>query len=133
MINVVTKKGEALKGLLIAGDGGSLQTGRARGAYGTTFGNGVDLILSGLRSSSQGEKRLFFSEFDDPATHSGVSQNLDGDANYHLFGSLSFKGLSFQGGFGTRAKDVPTAPFGSWFNDPRMKTRPGLGRPPLRP
>ena len=36
VINVVTKKGEALKGCG-RGDGGSLQTGRARGAYAATL------------------------------------------------------------------------------------------------
>jgi iron complex outermembrane receptor protein len=132
VINVVTKKGDALKGLLLGGDGGSLQTGRARGAFGATLRNGLDLLVSGSRYRSGGAARLFFPEFDDPTTHSGVAQDLDGDANYHLFGSVSFKGLSFQGAYGTRAKHVPTAPFGSWFNDPRMKTNDGQGWADLR-
>ena len=132
VINVVTKKGEALKGLLLAGDGGSLQTGRAHGAFGTSFSNGLDVLLSGSRYRSGGDTRLFFSEFDNPTTHNGVAQDLDADANYHLFGSLSFKGLSFQGAFGTRAKHVPTASFGTWFNDPQLRTNDSQGWADLR-
>ncbi len=90
VINVVTKKGTALKGAEIAGDGGTLQTWRGRGAVGATRDNGLDFLLSASRYRSDGETRLYFPEFDRLATNHGVAENLDGDADYKLFGSLSF-------------------------------------------
>jgi outer membrane receptor for ferrienterochelin and colicins len=132
VINVVTKKGKAVRGLQLAGDGGSFQTGRGRASMGATLDNGLDLLLSGSRYSSGGQTRLYYQEFDDPRTNNGIAQNLDGDADYKLFGSLSFKGLAFQGVYGSRAKHVPTASFGSWFNDPRFKTNDAQGWADLR-
>lgn len=127
VINVVTKKGGSLTGLRVAGDGGSLQTARAHGAFGAELGNGAELLISGSRYRSEGQSRLSFPEFDSPATNNGIADHMDRDANYRLYGSLSFKGLSLQGVFGSRAKVVPTAAFGATFNDPRMKTNDSHG------
>jgi outer membrane receptor for ferrienterochelin and colicins len=127
VINVVTKKGSSLRGLEVAGDGGSLHTAMGRVAFGTTFKSGVDLTVSASRYRSRGQPSLYYQEFDDPATNNGLAENLDGESDYNLYGSLTFKGLSFQGLFGSRAKRVPTAAFGSWFNDPHLKTNDAQG------
>lgn len=132
VINVVTKKGRALNGLQIGGGAGSLQTGKARAAFGASFENGLDVLVSGSRHRSRGQKRLYFGEFDDPATNHGMAENLDGGGDYRLFTSLSFKGLVFQGGYGARKKRVPTASFESWFNDSRLETRDAQGWADLR-
>lgn len=132
VINVVMKKGQALSGLQLSGDAGSLQTARGRGAFGVTSANGLDVLLSGSRYRSSGQRRLYFQEYDAPATNNGIAENLDGDNDYKLFGSLSYQGLSFQGVYGSRQKSVPTASFGSWFNDPRFKTSDSQGWVDLR-
>jgi outer membrane receptor for ferrienterochelin and colicins len=122
VINVVTRKGRDFKGVQVLGEGGSLGTSRGHAAFGTTFGNGVDLLLSSSGYRSKGNSKLYFPEYDDPATNNGIAENADGDANRRLFGSLTYKGLTFQGVYSTRTKHVPTAAFDSSFNDPRFKT-----------
>lgn len=132
VINVITKKGQAVSGMRVSGDAGSLHTGSGRATFGANFDNGLDLLLSGSRYRSRGQQRLHYREFDDPATNRGVAENLDSDAAHRLFGSLSFKGLSLQGVYGSRAKQVPTAAYDSRFNDPRLKTNDAQGWIDLR-
>jgi iron complex outermembrane receptor protein len=132
VINVITKKGEALSGVQLSGHAGSLGTGRGRAAFGTTFANGLDVLVSVSSYESRGRTRLYFGEFDRPASNDGVAENLDRDASYHLFGSASFKGFSLQGVYGARDKRVPTAAFATAFNDPRFETRDAQGWLDLR-
>lgn len=132
VINVVTKKGESLSGLQLSGDGGSLRTGRGQAAFGLKLANGVDVLLSGSRYQSHGQSRLYFPEFDSPVTNNGVAEDLDGDAVYRTYASVSFKGLSFQGLYGTRTKKVPTAAYGTRFNDARFETHDAQGFADLR-
>jgi iron complex outermembrane receptor protein len=132
VINVVTKKGRALQGMQVSGDAGSLRAARGRVAFGASFDQGAELLVSASRQRSSGQPRLYYAEYDDPATNNGVAEDLDGESDYNLFGSLSFKGLSFQGLFGSRAKRVPTASFDSWFNDPTLETNDAQGWADLR-
>ena len=132
VINVVTKKGRALEGLRVGGGAGSLQTGMARAAFGAEFANGIDILVSGSRHRSRGQKRVYFSEFDHPATNNGVAEDLDGSSDYRIFAALSFRGFALQGGYGARRKRVPTASYGSWFNDARLQTRDAQGWADLR-
>jgi outer membrane receptor for ferrienterochelin and colicins len=132
VINVVTKQGESLRGLNLSGDAGSLGTGRGHAAFGVRFDNGLDVMISGSRYTSHGQGRLYFPEFDDPATNNGVAEDLDADATYRTYGAFSFKGLSFQGLYGSRQKLVPTAAFATAFNDSRLETRDTQGFADLR-
>jgi outer membrane receptor for ferrienterochelin and colicins len=127
VINVVMKRGKASHGVRLSADGGSLETRRARAVVGHTFASGLDVSLSASLYRSRGQKSLYYADFDDPATNNGIAANLDRDAAYHVFGSLSFKGLSFQGVYGWRAKQVPTASFGVSFNDERSRVTDAQG------
>jgi len=132
VINVVTKKGSAARGLEAAGEGGTLHTWRGRAAFGATLPNGLDVLVSGSRYRSAGQARLSYPAFDSPLTNRGIAENIDADADHRMFASLSFKGLSVQGVYSSRAKTVPTASFGSWFNDPRLQTNDAQGWVDLR-
>jgi len=132
VINVVTKKGTAARGLEAAGDGGTLQTWRGRAAFGATLANGLDVLVSGSGYRSAGQARLSYPAFDSPSTNHGIAENIDADAAHRMFASLSFKGLSIQGVYSSRGKTVPTASFGSWFNDPRLQTNDAQGWADLR-
>jgi outer membrane receptor for ferrienterochelin and colicins len=132
VINVVTRKGAALRGVHVSGDVGSLRTGRGQAAFGVKFANGVDFLVSGSRYQSQGQSRLYFPEFDSPSTNNGVAEHLDTDATYRAYTSVSFKGLSFQGLYGRRVKRVPTAAFDTRFNDARFETHDAQGFADLR-
>ena len=52
----------------------------ARMSAGHRFANDVDVALSGTYARSDGVDRLYYPEFDTPATNNGVAEGLDGEA-----------------------------------------------------
>jgi len=121
VINVVTRRGKNVGGVEASADAGSFETYRGRLTYGKTHGSGLDLIASGTLYSSRGDD-LFFPEFNDPATNSGVAAGRDGDRFGNAFASLSWKDLTLQAAYLDRKKDIPTASFDTVFNNPRNRT-----------
>jgi outer membrane receptor for ferrienterochelin and colicins len=122
VINVITKRAEGLKGLDAAGAAGTFASKRGRAGYAQTFASGATLLLSGSSFASHGQQNLYFKEFDSPETNNGIAENADQDAASHLFGTVTFGRFIVQGLYGTRDKVVPTASFGTVFNDPRSRT-----------
>ncbi len=116
VINVVTRRGRDVNGAEVAGSYGSFDAYTGRFSFGKNFANGVEVMLSGSTLASDGPGRLFYREFDTPATHQGVAANRDGDRAWNLFGSIRAGDFTFQGAYSTRDKDIPTASFGSIFN-----------------
>jgi outer membrane receptor for ferrienterochelin and colicins len=122
VINVITKRGGEYNAAEISGDAGSLNTYRGRVTYGMKSQRSVEWLLSGSYYHSQGNTRLFYPEFNFPETNNGYAMNADGDRFGSLFGSLEYHGLRLEGAYVSRDKVVPTAPFGSIFNDPQTNT-----------
>ena len=127
VVNVITKKADIYKGLQVALDGASLDTGYARITYGGQFKQGWQTLLSGSMYDSHGPERLFFKEFDSPETNNGIAQNMDGDRFGQFFSNLSYKDFSLQAVYGTREKKIPTASFGTVFNDSHARTADSRG------
>lgn len=121
VINVVTKSGRDLKGREISGAGGSFATGQARAAYGARLDNGLEMYLSGTFSDSAGQD-LFYPEYDSPATNNGWAKDADGDRFRRAFTKLEWGSARVVAGYSSRAKHVPTASFGTVFNDARERT-----------
>ncbi len=121
VINVITRSGRDLNGRQIAVAGGSYSTGEARAAYGARFDNGVETYLSGSYYDSGGQN-LFYPEFDSPATNNGCARHADGDTFDRLFGKVSFGNYRVEAGYSDRDKQIPTASFGTLFNDSRART-----------
>lgn len=122
VINVITKRVEHFKGLNATGALASLDTRNARVTYGQSFASGVALLMSGSSYGSEGQRRLFFSQFDHPSTNRGVAEHADADRFDQIFGKMSKGRLVLQGLYGSRDKLIPTASFGTVFNDPRTRT-----------
>ena len=116
VVNVITRTGKSLDGASIALETGTLGSMLARMSAGHRFANDVDVALSGTYARSDGVERLYYPEFDTPATNNGVAEGLDGEAAGQFYGQLSFKSLTFTGAYGTRRRHVPTASFGTLFN-----------------
>lgn len=127
VINVITRKGETTKGLEISGNVASFGTWQGRLTYGNKFKNGLELLLSTSFYGSDGPSRLYFKEFDSPGTNYGIARNVDDDAFRQAFGRVSFRDFSLEGVYGTREKGVPTASYGTVFNDPRNRTTDSRG------
>jgi outer membrane receptor for ferrienterochelin and colicins len=119
VINVITRKPPQIKGAELSFAGANYDTFQGRASYGARF-HDVDLALSGTFYNSQGPT-LFFPEFNSPATNNGITRNTDYEDFQHIIGTVSFRGFTLQALFSARDKGVPTAYFGSLFNDPRTK------------
>ena len=116
IVNIKTKRGREMEGLEVSGAGGRFSTYNGRLSYGNKFDNGLELLVSGSGFGSDGDRRLFFKEFNDPTTNNGIAENKDGEQAQRFFGSMSYKGLSIEAGYSDRKKDIPTASFETVFN-----------------
>ena len=117
VVNVITRTGASLGGGSITLETGTLGTQLVRASVGHRLANGVDVALSGTYEHSDGVGRLYFPAFDTPATNNGVAEGLDGEGVRQFYGRLTFKGLTVTGAYGSRQRDVPTASFGTLFNE----------------
>jgi outer membrane receptor for ferrienterochelin and colicins len=125
VINVVTRRGRNVAGTEAAFTSGTFDTLGGRVTYGKTFANGLELLLSGSAVTAAGNERLFYPEYAD--INNGIAQGLDGFETKKIFGSISWKSLSFEAGYSDWKKDVPNAPFASLFNVPDQWVRERRG------
>lgn len=121
-INIITKRGRDIQGIEVSTEIGSYDSHLGRFTYGNKFQNGLEWLLSGSVYDSDGQRTLFFKEFNDPSTHNGIARNVDDDASYRLLTRASFLDFSFQGSYVRRNKTVPTGAFGTVFNSRRNQT-----------
>lgn len=133
VINVITRRGRQVDGAEVSADLGSFATYGGRASYGRQFANDVDLLVSGSFLESDGQRRLYFHEFDPAvsdnpeASGDGVARDLDGERARRAFGRLAYHGFTATGAFTTRRKEVPTASFETIFNDGREHTEDRRG------
>lgn len=109
IINVVTRKGGDFNATQVSGELASHGSRKQRVTTGKRFENGADLLLSASRLDVEGQN-LHFPAYDTPATHNGWANGLDSEGNKRLFGKLSHDGLTLEGAYVDRQKDVPTNP-----------------------
>jgi outer membrane receptor for ferrienterochelin and colicins len=126
VVNVITKKGNALSGAELSGEAASFDTYKGRATWGKKLGSDTEILVSGSGLRGKGQD-LYFKEFDDPATNNGVARHADGDKNRSLFSTLSYRDLTLQGAYVTRTKDIPTASFGADFNTTHNDTTDNYG------
>jgi outer membrane receptor for ferrienterochelin and colicins len=119
VVNVITRKSPQLKGVEVSFAPASFGTYQGRASYGGQY-RGIDMLLSGTFYDSQGQT-LFYPQFDGPATNYGITRNTDYENTQHIVATVSFRGFTLQGLFSARDKGVPTAYFGTVFNDPRTR------------
>ena len=122
VVNVIMRTGASLQGVAVQSDGGTFGARGTRAAVGRRLANGVDFVLSGNYEKSDGPKRLYFPAFDTPETNGGMADGLDDEQVRQAFGRIRVKDLTFSGSYGRREKGVPTASFGTVFNDARLRT-----------
>lgn len=112
VINVVTGRNAAGGASMAVGSNGN-ESAAMQASHG--FASGATLDASGVWRNSRGQDRIYFKEFDSPATNNGIVERIDGfDA---AGGMVSFVrgGLRLTAYKGSRVKDVPTAPWGADF------------------
>ncbi len=117
VINIITKKGKDFDGFEFSGDMFTeefyrFEAQRGRITYGTEFDNGLDWLVSGTLYGRNG-RDLFFPHFVEPP-RDGHTKNDDEDS-YKLFTKLGLGDLTFEAGYNSREKLIPTAPLGTVF------------------
>jgi len=125
VINVVTKQGADLNGGEIAVNAASYRTYGGRVSYGKRLASDADLLVSANYGDSKGQ-RLYYKEFDTPATNHGFADAADRESFRKLFAKLTKGNFTFQASDVAREKGIPTGSFGTLFNDPRTYTTDGL-------
>jgi outer membrane receptor for ferrienterochelin and colicins len=122
VINVITKRGRDLNATELSTEAGSWNSYKGRVSYGGRFDNGLETLLSGSFYNSQGHKQLFFPEFNSPATNNGIAENADGDQAYNIFADIIYRDFDIHAVQASRTKHIPTASYGTVFNDSRTRT-----------
>jgi iron complex outermembrane receptor protein len=122
VVNVITKRGRDLSATEVSSEAGSWDSYKGRVTYGGRRDNGFETLISGTFYNSEGHERLFFPEFNSPAMNNGIAQNADGDQSYSAFASFLYKDFDIHLVDASRTKHIPTASFGTVFNDPGSKT-----------
>ena len=122
VINLITKSRSAVKHGQISSEIGSLGTYKGHFLLGETLPHGIEALLAGSVSESQGNYRLFFPEFNSPANNNGYAVNADNDAAKNFLAKLVFHNFTLESVVGTREKGIPTASWDTAFNDARNKT-----------
>ena len=120
VVNVVTKKGEALGGVegLLAVGRNNLD--KERLSWGRKLENGADVLMSASRLRTPGGDLSFP---DAGLPNGGRTSGTDFDHNASLFGKFALDGLTLEGAWSRRDKGNPAALTGTVFNDPSSYLR----------
>lgn len=117
VINIVTRRGRDLDGFEVSGEAASFDSYRGRMSYGSRLGDTTEMLLSGTFFHSQGQD-LFYPEFASPASNFGWARDCDREQAGSAFLKLAYRELTLEAGYVKRDKDLPTAPWGTVFNNP---------------
>lgn len=122
VINIITKSGRDLEATEISASLGSQGTWETSVQYGERFDNGAEVLVSGSYYSSDGDTSLYYPEFDAPATNNGIAEDADDNQNEQVFLQYNYGDFSLNFVHSSRDKTIPTASYGTEFNDPRTWT-----------
>lgn len=117
VVNVITRKGASVDGGRLVGEAGERGAWRGYAEFGRRLENGGDVFLAASRSLADGEN-LHFPEQVSAGPSRGWARNLDGEVARKVYGQWTVGDFTFMGTVSQRDKDVPTAPYGTVFNDP---------------
>lgn len=121
VINVITRRGRDIDGVEVSGSAGSFDTYEGRLSFGKRFAAGPEMLLSGTFLHSGGQD-LYYPEFDSPSTNFGWARGCDWERSGSAFLKLAYRDLTLEGAYVKRDKTIPTAPWGTVFNDPGTET-----------
>ena len=122
VINVITKPARRSNGLIASAELASFGTLKGELTYSQRLTNDLELLLSGSVYDSRGQERLYFPEYNSPATNYGIAQDCDGDTYGHLLAALSYREFVLHAAYGWRDKTIPTGSFGTIFDDAGTRT-----------
>lgn len=125
-INIITKSPVEYASFRVTAETGGFGEHKVQMSSSQYLGRGANLLISASVFNNLGQS-LYFPEFDSPATNRGWAVNMDGEKGYHTFANLIWHGWSLLAYFNSREKLVPTADYGTVFNDRGTKYIDGRG------
>ena len=121
IINVIPRRGADVAGVQVDGELGSL----GRRAVAFSAGAGEEgrrsIALSGMYESTDGNRELFFPEFNAPETNNGLARNVDWQRRGGLTLNGTLNGFTLRSRLTYRRRADPTASYETIFNDPRAQ------------
>jgi outer membrane receptor for ferrienterochelin and colicins len=121
VVNIITRRGQELNGLEVSAEAASFNTYEGRISYGRKVQQ-AEFLLSGTFYGSRGHNRLFYPEYDIPATNNGIASHADGDQVGSSLATISSRDFTLQSLYGTREKGIPTGAYGTLFNNSGTRT-----------
>ena len=121
VVNVITKAGSDVNGILSTGELGSFGRRSAAITLGKDFGQDAAAIFSAQFSDIKGHD-LYYREYDTDSTNNGVAENLDWDKSVGFYSTARYKEFQVQGLWSSREKGIPTGAYEMAFNDRRAHT-----------
>ena len=121
VINVITRRGQDLKGLELSAAAASFNTYEGRISYGRKLRQ-LEFLISGTFYGSRGHNRLFYPEYNTTETNNGIASHADDDQVGSALATVSFRDFTLQSAFGSREKGIPTGAYGTIFNNPGTRT-----------
>jgi outer membrane receptor for ferrienterochelin and colicin len=119
VINIVTVRGRTAPGFGVNVEAGSFASRGARVTFGHRSAGGFEGFAAGSYWKSAGED-LYFPGV--TGWDGGTARSLDADRRGSVFGKATLGDVTFEVAFVSRRKQVPTAPWGTVFLDPRLET-----------
>jgi iron complex outermembrane receptor protein len=126
VVNVITKSGRDFNGAAVSAEAASYGARKGRLTYGKQTESGAELLLSATAADGKGQN-LYFAEYDSPTSNNGIAADLDGDRYQKLFTKVAYEGFTLSGAYASRTKQVPTAAYGTLFNDSNFETTDAQG------
>ena len=128
VVNIVTRSSRDIGGVELSAEAGSYDTYKGRLTYGVA-GDGGRAVLASLSGFTSSGDRLYFREYDpayafaDPrAANNGFAEDGDYDRSRSGYARFELGGLRLAAAYHERTKGVPTASYGTDFNDPGNRT-----------
>jgi iron complex outermembrane receptor protein len=124
VVNVVTRSPSREPGVTVAGRAGGAGEKRAYASIASARPGRPAWSIAGSWLDVTGED-LYFSEYDQPLTHSGVARDADGEEGASFLGAVEGTGWRLAAKFNERMKRFPTGAFGTTFGDRRNRSYDG--------
>ena len=128
VVSIVTRRAKDLAGTELSAEAGSHDTFKGRASYGHAASGGNATVISATAYGSEGGS-LYFREFDpqyalaDPrARNGGYADRCDYDRSRSGYARFEHGAFQLAGAYVERVKGVPTAAYGTDFNDPGNRT-----------
>ena len=92
-----------------------------RASVGRRLANGVDVAVSGTYAAERRREAALLPGVRHAGDQQRHRRGLDGERSGQFYGQLRFKNFTFTGAYGRRQRDVPTASFGTLFNEQQSR------------